>query len=165
MLSIAWGILARQRIFVCFVVATIAAIVGLGILLSLPHGPYPEPAAVSNLRTINTAQVTYLSSSGGTYGSMTDLVAAKLLDDTFTGTKAGYKYSITLDSTGSEYTAEAVPAPTNTGRDWSRQLSGCGGSLFNECFACPGRQVRAFRSGGTSSVELAHTRSPYSQCE
>ena len=47
---------------------------------------------------------------------MTDLIAAKLLDDTFTGTKAGYKYSITLDATGSAYTAEAVPASTKTGR-------------------------------------------------
>ena len=33
-----------------------------------------ESAAVANLRTINTAQVTYLSSSGGTFGATTDLV-------------------------------------------------------------------------------------------
>ena len=75
-----------------------------------------DSAAVANLRTINTAQVTYESSSGGTYGSMTDLIAAGMLDDTFTGTKAGYKYSITLDATGSGYTAEALPISTNTGR-------------------------------------------------
>ena len=75
-----------------------------------------ESAAVANLRTINTAEVTYLSSSAGKYGAMTDLIAAKLLDDTFTGTKAGYNYTIALDSTGSDYTAEAVPASANTGR-------------------------------------------------
>jgi hypothetical protein len=65
-------------------------------------------AAVANLRTINTAQVTYLSSSGGSYGTLTDLIDARLLDDLFTGTKAGYKYTITLGASG--YTAEAVPA-------------------------------------------------------
>src|SRR5207247_73171 len=32
-----------------------------------------ESAAVANLRTINTAQVTYLSSSGGNYGSLAGL--------------------------------------------------------------------------------------------
>src|SRR5215204_3595215 len=56
-----------------------------------------ESAAVANLRTINTAEVTYLSSSGGTYGKMLDLIAARLLDDTFTGTKAGYNYDLELD--------------------------------------------------------------------
>jgi prepilin-type N-terminal cleavage/methylation domain-containing protein len=75
-----------------------------------------ESAAVANLRTVNTAEVTYLSSSGGAFGAMADLIAAKLLDDTFTGTKAGYNYSITLDATFSDYTAEAVPASINTGR-------------------------------------------------
>ena len=45
-----------------------------------------ESAAVANLRTINTAEVTYLSSSGGNYGDLTALVAAGLLDDTFIGT-------------------------------------------------------------------------------
>ena len=116
MLSILWGILASQRIFVCGVVATIAGVVGLGILALGGYPPPPEPAAVANLRTINTAQVTYLSSSGGTFGSIAALIAAGLLDDTFAGTKAGYKYSITLDATGSIYTAEAVPASTKAGR-------------------------------------------------
>jgi prepilin-type N-terminal cleavage/methylation domain-containing protein len=75
-----------------------------------------ESAAVANLRTINTAQVTYLSSAAGKYGALTDLILAKLLDDTFTGTKAGYNYSVTLDATSSDYTIEAVPASPNTGR-------------------------------------------------
>jgi prepilin-type N-terminal cleavage/methylation domain-containing protein len=75
-----------------------------------------ESAAVANLRTINTAQVTYLSSAAGKYGALTDLILAKLLDDTFTGTKAGYNYSVTLDGTSSDYTIEAVPASPNTGR-------------------------------------------------
>ncbi|HET9216799.1 MAG TPA: prepilin-type N-terminal cleavage/methylation domain-containing protein [Terriglobia bacterium] len=77
-----------------------------------------ESAAVANLRTINTAEVTYLSGSGGTYGTMQNLIDTKLLDDTFTpgNTKAGYNYAITLDATGQDYTATANPASTNTGR-------------------------------------------------
>jgi hypothetical protein len=113
-LSIVWGILARQWIFVSVVVGTMVGIAGLGILVVRPgHGHHNESAAVANLRTINTAEVTYLSNAG-TYGSMTDLIAAQFLDDTFTGTKAGYNYSITMDATS--YTAEAVPASTKTGR-------------------------------------------------
>jgi type IV pilus assembly protein PilA len=73
-----------------------------------------ESAAVANLRTINTAQVTYLSSSGGNYGEIQDLIDAGLLDGTFTGVKAGYNFSV--DATGSDYTAEATPASPNTGR-------------------------------------------------
>jgi prepilin-type N-terminal cleavage/methylation domain-containing protein len=75
-----------------------------------------ESAAVANVRTINTAQVTYLSSAAGSYGDMTGLISTKLIDDTFTGTKAGYVYSITLDTTRQDYTVEANPASPNTGR-------------------------------------------------
>jgi hypothetical protein len=106
----------------------VAAAIGLVVLVIFlshfigdTHHQCNECAAVANLRTINTAQVTYkvsLSSSTGTgtYGSMTDLIAAGLLDETFTSMKAGYNYSITLDATGSGYTAEAVRASKNTGR-------------------------------------------------
>ena len=38
-----------------------------------------ETAAVANLRSLNTAQVTYASSNGG-YGSLTDLATAGLMD-------------------------------------------------------------------------------------
>jgi prepilin-type N-terminal cleavage/methylation domain-containing protein len=76
-----------------------------------------ESAAVANLRTVNTAQVTYLSSYGSTFGTLANLIGAKLLDDTFTGTKAGYLYAIELDpTTFQDYTASATPASPNTGR-------------------------------------------------
>ena len=77
-----------------------------------------ESVAVANLRTINTAQVTYKSMEGssGTYGTMTDLINARLLDDAFIGTKTGYNYTIRLDAAASVYTAEAMPASPQTGR-------------------------------------------------
>ena len=105
------------------VTATIGLIVLVMFLSPFIH--HPNSACkdgcppVANLRTINTAEITYkvyLSSSVGTYGSMTDLIAAGLLDETFTGIKAGYKYSIRLDAKGSAYTAEALPVSTNAGR-------------------------------------------------
>jgi prepilin-type N-terminal cleavage/methylation domain-containing protein len=73
-----------------------------------------ESAAVANLRTINTAQVTYFSSGGGSYGEIADLVREKLIDDTFTGVRAGYQFAIEAD--GADYTATARPASPNTGR-------------------------------------------------
>ena len=107
-----------------------------------------ESAAVANLRTINTAEVTYLSSSGGNYGDLAALVAAGLLDDTFIGTatrpKAGYVYMIT--ASGSNYTATADPASTNTGRfgyysvpDAVVRYSTVGGAISNNQ---PGRSVQ-----------------------
>lgn len=110
-----WGMQARQWIFVGIAVG----IVGFNTLLSAldpGRGGLNESAAVANLRTINTAEVTYLSSAAGRYGTITDLIDARLLDDTFMGTKAGYNYTITLDEAASGYTAEALPASSKTGR-------------------------------------------------
>ena len=73
-----------------------------------------ESAAVANLRTINTAQVTYLSSAGGAFGAVTDLITAGLVDSRFTGSVSGYDYVVTV-ATGN-YTATATPTATNSGR-------------------------------------------------
>src|SRR5215831_13240115 len=75
-----------------------------------------ESAAVAELRTINTAQITYLSSSGGNYGNIANLVSAGLLDTRFGGTMSGYNFAITVAVNGQDYTADAVPASPNMGR-------------------------------------------------
>ena len=78
-----------------------------------------ESGAVANLRTINTAQVTYQSSAGGDYGSIAGLIADGLLDDRFTTTRTpmgGYNYTIVLSNSDTNYVATALPASTNTGR-------------------------------------------------
>jgi prepilin-type N-terminal cleavage/methylation domain-containing protein len=77
-----------------------------------------ESAAVATVRTITTAEVTYLSSSGGAYGAITDLVTAGLLDTGFTNPlgKGGYIYTITVPNPAMDYTIEADPANTNNGR-------------------------------------------------
>ena len=73
-----------------------------------------ESAAVAQVRTITTAEVTYLSSSGGAYGTVVQLVSAGLLDTGFNATKSGYNYGITTN--GFDYTIVATPASTNNGR-------------------------------------------------
>src|SRR6478752_728337 len=67
-----------------------------------------EAAAVATLRTINTAQVTYLTTAQGKFGDMDSLIAAALLPSNFgTGPVSGYNFSIDLDSTHSEFTVYA----------------------------------------------------------
>src|SRR5262250_2835761 len=53
-----------------------------------------ESATVANVRTINTAEVTYLSSAGGNYGAITDLITAGLIDTRFSTPVSGYSFTI-----------------------------------------------------------------------
>jgi type IV pilus assembly protein PilA len=73
-----------------------------------------ESSAVASLRTINTAEVTYLSSAGGNYGSISDLIAAGLIDSRFTNPVSGYSFTVT--ASGPDYTANAFPTSINSGR-------------------------------------------------
>jgi hypothetical protein len=79
-----------------------------------PTGQTNESAAVSNLRTINTAQVTYLSSHDGKYGTISDLIAEQLLDSRFDTIVAGYVYKVTLSD--EDYLATAMPASRERGK-------------------------------------------------
>ena len=75
-----------------------------------------ESSAVANLRTINTAEVTYLSSAGGNFGDVTNLIAAGLIDSRFTGAVSGYTFVVTTST--SDYTAVARRLqPTAAGMD------------------------------------------------
>ena len=73
-----------------------------------------ESSAVSNIRTVNTAEVTYLSSAGGNYGSIPELITAGLLDSRYATSLSGYTFDVT--ASGSDYTATATPTSTNAGR-------------------------------------------------
>jgi prepilin-type N-terminal cleavage/methylation domain-containing protein len=77
-----------------------------------------ESAAVANLRTINTSQITYLSSSGGAYGDIDMLVSDGLLGSHFAASNpvSGYIYGIQRDALGANYTATATPQSSNNGR-------------------------------------------------
>ena len=73
-----------------------------------------ESSAVANTRTINTAEVTYLSSAGGNYGNVSNLIAAGLIDSRFNNAVSGYSFTVT--ASGPDYTANAFPTSTNSGR-------------------------------------------------
>jgi hypothetical protein len=67
-----------------------------------------EAGTVANLRTINTALLTYMSAKGGQYGSISDLISAGLLDSTFMNVKTGLTFAVISVPGG--YTALAIPA-------------------------------------------------------
>ena len=75
-----------------------------------------ESSAVANTRTINTAEVTYLSSAAGHYGTIGSLVTAGLIDTRFIATGGVSGYSFTVVASGADYTVSAFPTSTNSGR-------------------------------------------------
>ncbi len=75
-----------------------------------------ESRAVAQLRTINTAQVTYMSGASGNYGGITDLINGGFLPENFSGTVAGYTYTITLSSANTNYVTVANAVSDNTGK-------------------------------------------------
>jgi type IV pilus assembly protein PilA len=105
--------------------------------LKRAHQAADEVAAVSTLKAINAAEVTYLSSGGGKYGTLGDLITAGLLDSRFSSAVVS-GYSFALTASGGDYTASAGPASANSGRfayftlsdaviRYSTATSGCGG--------------------------------------
>ena len=76
-----------------------------------------EAAAVATLRTINTAEVTYLSTAAGQFGTIPDLIANTLIPPNFVpGPVSGYDFAIVLDATFRDFTVSANPASSNDGR-------------------------------------------------
>jgi type IV pilus assembly protein PilA len=73
-----------------------------------------ESSAVAQIRTINTAEVTYLSANAGSYGSIEMLITQGLIDGRFAGSVSGYNFVVS--ATGTDYTASATPTSINAGR-------------------------------------------------
>src|SRR5215831_8194124 len=61
-----------------------------------------ESSAVAQVRTINIAEVTYLSSNQGNYGDLPSLVAQGLLDNRFTSGNPVSGYTFTVAASGSD---------------------------------------------------------------
>jgi prepilin-type N-terminal cleavage/methylation domain-containing protein len=75
-----------------------------------------ESAAVSNLRLMNTAEVTYSSANQGSYGSVSQLVSAGLLDNRFVQIVSGYSFSVSVTPDTLDYTSNATARSMNDGR-------------------------------------------------
>ena len=116
LLAIPFGLIAKKRI------ATLAGLLFGGLpfsLLLVPSPPRrrpaaPESTAVSNLRTLNTAEITYFMSVKGTYGDIPQLISSGLIDSRFANPSSGYNYDVTTSESG--YTATAMPTSKNEGR-------------------------------------------------
>jgi prepilin-type N-terminal cleavage/methylation domain-containing protein len=74
-----------------------------------------ETHAVANLKTVNTAEVQYMSNLK-TYGGVPELITAGLLDTRFNTASSGYTFVITLPSDYLDYTATATAQSPNAGR-------------------------------------------------
>jgi type IV pilus assembly protein PilA len=75
-----------------------------------------ESSAVANMRNLNTAEVSY-SSTNGVYGSISDLITARLLDDRYQNSNFnGYRFTVVLSNANRNYTAYAIGAASNTSR-------------------------------------------------
>ena len=75
-----------------------------------------ETSAVANLKTLNTAQISYTTVSGGTYGTMTDLIGAALIDSRFNGPISGYNYTFNIAANLRDFTVFATAMSANEGR-------------------------------------------------
>ena len=113
------GTVKRDRGFSLLELLIVVAIILIIATIAIPsllrsRQSAQESSAVAQLRTINTAEVTYLSSNQGSYGNIANLIAQGFLDSRFSGSVSGYTYTIT--ASGTDYTATATPTSTNAGR-------------------------------------------------
>ena len=101
-----------ELLIVCIIIAVIAAIAIPSLLAS--RRAANEASAIQTLRTISSAENTYLGSQGSnnSFGSLNQLSSAGMLDATFVGTtfvKSGYTFVHTLPATPTAYCADALP--------------------------------------------------------
>jgi hypothetical protein len=85
----------------------------LGFLLYRPTAigldEWAESSGRAQLRTINTEEVTYSSSTGGKYGTIQELISAGLLDRRYEGEIDGYSFQVQVQEQGKNYSATAIP--------------------------------------------------------
>jgi hypothetical protein len=91
-------------------------ILSFNVAVANPAGRkiYSESFAISGLRTINAAEITYEDAHSGGAGTIRQLIDEGLLDQRFEGSVSGYTFVVTVS--GSEYTATSTPTQPNAGR-------------------------------------------------
>ena len=94
----------------------VVAIIGIIAAIAVPNllqskAAANEASAISTVRNCVTSQITYSATMGsGSYGDMTDLSNAGLVDDVVgSGTKDGYTFVSTSSTAGDTFTIEARP--------------------------------------------------------
>lgn len=101
-----------ELLVAAIIIAIIAAIAIPSLLQS--RRAANEASAIQTLRTISSAQASYIGTQGSNnnYGTLNQLNAAGMLDETFTGagfTKSGYAFAHSVTTTPDRYCADAIP--------------------------------------------------------
>src|SRR5947207_15080218 len=95
------GFSLLELLIVVAIILIIATIAVASLLRSRQSAQ--ESSAVAQLRTINTAEISYISSNQGSYGDIPSLITQGLIDSRFSGAVSGY--SFTVSASGPTYTA------------------------------------------------------------
>src|SRR5438132_507663 len=110
-----YGCLMRKNGFSLLELLIVVAIILIIATIAIPsllrsRQSAQESSAVAQLRTINTAEVTYIGTNQGAYGDIPSLITQGLIDIRFAGSVSGYSFTIT--ASGNIYTATATAIST-----------------------------------------------------